>query len=76
MVAGARPRSGFERKARPVRCFRVLHAGLEPFEAPTRAEDLIYNIAYRLLRLHSFCVAVLFFRDHLPARCGEEFIEL
>ena len=43
---GARPSSDFERKARPVRCFRVLPAWLEGFRLPIRAEDLLYNILW------------------------------
>ena len=39
-----RPSSDFERKARPVRCFRVLSAWLVISRSPIRAEDLLYNI--------------------------------
>ena len=40
---GARPSSDFERKARPVRCFRMLPAWLGAFRLPIRAEDSIYE---------------------------------
>ena len=40
---GARPSSDFERKARPVRYFRMLLSGLRFFQAPNRPEDLLYN---------------------------------
>ena len=43
---GARPSSDFERKARPVRCFRVLSALFHFFQVPIGAEDLLYNIQF------------------------------